>query len=171
MEKSKKIKYQTEDQKEVRNFFLVLIGVIIIIVGIYFFTRAFVTKDLFTSTSDITYTDGSISSTTAIVGTMLNRSEDEYYVLIYDTEGTKANYYSTLYSLYVNSSDSIKVYVVDLANELNKKYIASEDEKVSTKYTSLKDLKLGEVTLIKVKNGAVKKYITNVDDIKEELAI
>jgi hypothetical protein len=171
MEKNKKIKYETEEQKEVKKFFLVLIGVVIIIVGIYFFTRAFITKDLFTTTSDIEYTTGTVNYSTAIVGNMLNRQNDEYYVLIYDSESTKANYYSTLYSLYTNETDSIKMYTVDLSNELNKKYVAGEDDKVSTEFTTLEDLKLGDITLIKVKKGTVKKYLTNIDDIKKELAI
>lgn len=171
MKKNKKIKYVTEEQKEVKRFVFVLLGLIFVVIGIYFFTRIFITKDLFNDkTDEVTYTEGTINYDVAIVGNMLNRPYDEYYLLAFDSEGTKVNYYNSVATMYMSKEKSLKMYHIDLANELNKKYIA-EDENVSKKFESIDKLKLGEVTLIKVKNKKVTKLITNIEDIEKELAV
>lgn len=171
--KKTQVKYETEEQKEVKKFFLVLIGLIVIILAIYLLTRVFITKDLFNSSteSDTEYTTGSIDYNSAIVGTMLNRPYEEYYVIAFDSEGTKANYYNMISSLYLYSDDSLKLYYIDLANELNKQYVATSDDEITTSFKSIDYLKLGDVTLIKVKNGKVKKFITDIDSISKELAV
>ncbi len=167
--KEKKIKYQTEEQKEIKKFIIVLIGLILIIVGIYYFTRAFVTKDLFKSnTLEKQYTNGAINYEVAIVGNMLNKPQTEYYVMALNSENIEYSYYRTIASKYSSKEKALKVYFVDLNNALNEKYVAKEEEK-SNKYTSLEELKLGEITLIKVKNGKVSKFITDIDSIKKEL--
>lgn len=169
MKKDKTIKYVTEEQKEVRKFVFILVGLVVVLIGIYFFTRAFIVKDLFNNNKETTYTDGEINYDVAIVGNMLNRPYTEYYVIAFNSESTKANYYNTLSSKYMTSDGSLKLYYIDLNNSLNSKYVASEDDKYSTEFKSLDDLKLGEITLIKVKNKKVVKFITDIEMIKEEL--
>lgn len=170
MRKNKNVKYETEEQKEVKKFIIVVIVLVVAIVGIYFLTRAFITKDLFDKSSDTNYTEGTINYDVAIVGNMLNRPYDEYYVLAFDSENTQANYYNAIVSKYISNEKSLKIYHVDLNNELNKKYIATKDN-ASKKFESVDKLKLGEVTLIKVKDKEVKKFITNIEDIKKELTM
>lgn len=171
MKKNKKIKYETEEQKEVKRFIYVLLGLILVVVGIYFFTRIFITKDLLNNkTNEVTYTEGTINYDVAIVGNMLNRPYEEYYLIAFDSEGTKVNYYNTLASMYMSVEKSLKLYHIDLANELNKKYVAT-DENISEKFESIDKLKLGEVTLIKVKNKKVTKFITSIENIEKELAV
>lgn len=172
IKKNTQIKYETEEQKEIKKFIYVVIGLVIIILGIYLFTRAFITKDLFKDNkSDIEYTEGTINDSVAIVGTMLNRPYDEYYLMAFDSENTKANYYNALVSKYTSNEKSLKVYHIDLANKLNEKYIANKDEKATTKFTTIAELKLGDITLIKVKNKKVTKIITNIDEIAKELTV
>lgn len=170
MKKNKIKKYETEEQAEVKKFILVLLGLIIVIVGIYFFTRAFVTKDLFKKTEDINYQTGVVDENAVIVGNMLNRPYDEYYVIAFNSEDTQVNYYNTLVSKYKSKSDAIKVYFLDLNNELNKEYIAS-DENITTSFKSIDELKLGKLTLIKVKKGKVTKMATTVDELIKELKL
>lgn len=171
MKKMKNIKYETEEQKEVKKFIIVLVGLIIVVVGIYFFTRAFVTKDLFNkNTSEINYQDGAINYDVTIVGNMLNRPYEEYYVLAFDNEGIKANQYNGIVSKYLSNENSLKVFHLDLSNELNKKYVAT-DEEITKEFESINKLKLGEVTLIKVKNKKVTKFFTNIEDITKELTV
>ncbi len=170
MKRRKQEKYETEEQAEIKKFIIVLLGLVIIIVGIYFFTRAFVTKDLFNKGEDVTYTEGTINYDTVIVGNMLSRPYTEYYVMAFDSESTQANYYNTVVSKYTKEEKASKVYYLDLNNELNKPYVAT-DENRSTSYKSLDELKFGELTLIKVKNEKVTKFITNIEDIKKEFGI
>ena len=170
MKKNKNIKYETEEQKEVKKFIFVVIGLVIVIIGVYLFTKAFVTKDLFDDKNNTDYTEGIINYDTAIVGNMLNRPYAEYYLIAFDSKSLQQNYYSTLISKYKSNEKSLKVYQIDLSNELNKQYKA-QDGNESKNFESIDKLKLGEVTLIKVKNKKVTKFVTNLDEIAKELTI
>ncbi len=171
MKKEKKVKIETEEQKEFKKYILVVLGLVLVVVGIYFFTRAFITKDLFNKKEDTNYQTGTINDQTAIVGTMLNRPENEYYVMAFSSESNNINYYNTIVSLYTSGdTEPLKVYFVDLENSLNQKYVAS-DGKGSTSFESLDKLKLGEVTLLKVKDQKVTKFLTDIEAIKKELAV
>lgn len=166
-------KYVTEEQKEIQKFLLVLLGLVIIIIGIYFFTRVFVTKDLFKE-NERDYQVGAINYDLAIVGNMLSKPYNEYYVMAFSNEDTQATYYNTLVSKYLSEKKdkALKVYYLDLSDALNKKYV-SEDGNSSTlsKNFSLDDLKLGEITLMYVKDGKLSKIITDIDAIKKEWGI
>lgn len=161
---------QTTEQLEVKKFLFVLLGLIIILVGVYYFTRAFVTKDLIKTTSEVNYQDGIINYNVVVVGTMLNRVENEYYVMAFSGKDIKTAEYNTLISKYGKVEKSLKVYYLDTDNELNKKYVATDD-KVSTTFTNLKELKLGNLTLLKIKEGKVVKLLTSEDKIKKEFNV
>lgn len=167
----KNLKFQTEEQKEITRFVIVLVGLIVIVIGIYFFTRAFVTKDLFDNNEGTDYTPGVIDNTAAIVGNMLSRPENEYYVAIFDFENYEISYYNSIISKYVNSKDALKFYYVDLGNELNSKYIATDEDVVSKNFKNLESLKLGDITIIKIKKGKVTKFLTTEEDIRKELIV
>ena len=140
-------KYETEEQLEVKKFIYVLLGLIIVIIGIYFFTRAFITKDLFNNKSDeIVYNYCKVIYDTVIVGTMLNRADSEYYVLAFSNDDNQAIYYNTIADSYINKKEAKKMYYLDLSNELNKKYVASDDN-ISTKFTNIDELKFGIATI------------------------
>ncbi len=169
----KKLNIKTEEQKEMTRFLVVLIGLILIIVGIYFFTRVFVTKDLFTNkdNSDSEYTTGVVDNTAAIVGNMLNRSETEYYVALLNYDNPESYIYNSIISNYLEKENALKFYYVDLTSSLNKKYLATEDENVSTNYKDLDSLKLGDITIIRVKKGKVVKFLIDEDSIRKELNV
>ena len=99
--KEKNKKYVTEEQKEIQKFIIVVLGLVIIITGIYFFTRAFITKDLFKE-NERNYQIGAINYDMAIVGNMLNKPYQEYDVIAFSSEDTEATYYDTLFSKYTN---------------------------------------------------------------------
>ncbi len=165
-------KYATEEQKEVKKFIFLVLGLVLIIVGIYFFTRAFVTKDLNKKEENgYTYTEGSVNENIVIAGTMLNRPEKEYYIAAFSGEDVNLSYYNVIISKYTEEEKALKVYHLNLDNELNQKYRASEGETASTKFTNLEELKLGKFTLIKVKDGKVTKFITDIEKAKSELTI
>jgi hypothetical protein len=79
------IYYATSDQEDVKKFIIVVLVVAGLLVGVYFLTRIFVTKDLIPK--EETVTPGEVNYNVATVGTMLNRPYDSYYVLIYSTAG------------------------------------------------------------------------------------
>lgn len=162
---------QNEETKTMKQFLITLIIVIVGVVGIYLLTKYVVKKDSSTTDNSTTTEEKSyIDPNTAIVGTMLNKSSDEYYVIIYDKTGDNATTYSSIVSTYKAKDKALKVYTVDLSNSLNKKYIAT-DNKTNHKATNLEDLKFGEVTLLKVKNNKITEAYETTNAIKKALDV
>ena len=161
---------QNEETKTMKQFLITLIIVIIGVVGIYLLTKYVVKRDNATNNSSNTEEKNYIDPNTAIVGTMLNKSSDAYYVIIYDKTKDNATTYYSLVSTYKAKDKALKVYTVDLSNSLNKKYIAT-DNKTNPKATNLEDLKFGEVTLLKVKNNKITEAYETTDAIKKALDV
>ena len=68
------------------------------------------------------------------------------------------------------SKDSLKIYYCDLGNKLNRDYYnVNNDNKSNPNAKSIKELDLGDLTLIKVEKGKITKYIEKYDSIKNEL--
>ena len=88
------------------------------------------------------------------------------------TRATNDDYSSDMYSLFYNYSTLKKdkhLYTVDLSNALNKDYYDAKN--VNKKATSLKDLKVGDITLLEVTDGKITKYIVDYDKMQSELGI
>ncbi len=105
----------------------------------------------------------SISNEYIMVGEVLNRNEKNYYVLFDD--------YSSSYSydIYVNNllaSSETRTYKVDMSKDGNSKY-KSEDENKNA--SSISNLKINGLTLIKVSNGRIVDYKSGSDEIEEYL--
>ena len=157
-----------EEKKAVKNFLIILAVVLVCGVAVYFLTRAFVSKDLFTKKDDDEdkIQEVTTSYDTAIVGTMLNRPVKEYYVLVYDQ--VEDNGYNNLGITYkTDHSDGLPLYYVDLSNTLNKEHVGDTTD-VSG---SVKDMVFGELTLLRVKDGKITKTITDYDQVIKELDV
>ena len=170
--KKNKIKYRTDEQKEMLQFLVVILIVIVCCGAIYLCTRAFITKDLFKTKEEKVEetTPGAIDYNVATIGTMLNGPYEEYYVVIYDA--VNGEHIAKMYSLvsqYKQNEKAKHVYTVDLSNVLNSSYY--EPENASATFTSFQDFKVGDITLIKVRKGAVNKLITDYDKMKSELGV
>ena len=157
-----------EEKKAVKNFLIILAVVLVCGIAVYFLTRAFVSKDLFTKKDDDKdkIVEVTTSYDTAIVGTMLNRPVKEYYVLVYDQK--EDNGYNNIGISYTSDhSDGLPLYYVDLANPLNKEHVGDKTD-VSG---SVKDMVFGELTLLRVKDGKITKTITDYDKVIKELDV
>ncbi len=163
---------QTEDQKELTRFFIVLLIVVVMVTGIYFLTRIFVTKDLgkkndTAATEEVV--EGNVNYSVTSVGQILNRPYDSYYVLVYDSKGEYIYDVSNILMLYSLNEKAKHIYRVDLSNHLNKDFYDKENENVNA--TSVEEFKFGDLTLLYIKNGKVNKYITDLSKIKTELGV
>lgn len=163
-------KFVSEEQNEIIRFIKVLLVVIVVVVAVYFGTRIFVTKDLLQkdNTEDKVQA-GSVDYSVTILGSSLTRREKEYYVMAYDSTSTKASKYATLLSQYVKQKKHEKVYFADLNNHLNKEYYTKDGS--NPKATSVSELKVGDLTLFKVKDGKIISYVEDFEKIKEILAV
>lgn len=159
----RKDRIYTEEQKEIAKFVKILLGLVVIIGALYLFTVFVVNKE---DSYKRTNTDGEIKYDNIVLGTLLNRADDEYYVLVLDTMQMSNDVYLNLSNQYKSGVKHLPIYIADLSNELNKSFIGD----VSNYSTdSIDNLKIKGTTLIKVKNHKIVKFIENNDDIIEEL--
>ncbi len=165
----KKEKIRTAEQEEMYKFGIVILVVVIICAGVYLLTRAFVTKDLFKKETEPEIVEGSVNYDVAIVGEILNRPYDTYYVFVYDKNGAAASDMAAIIYDYKNKEESLHTYTVDLANKLNASYYDKEKENVNA--TTVDSFMFGDATLIKVKDGKVEKYINDLAKMKKELGV
>lgn len=168
VKKIKKEKYRSDEQQEIIRFVKILLIVIVFVLIVYFATRIFVKKDLGDAKKETNVTEIDYSKT--IFGTMLNKLEDEYYVMAYSSANNKANYYGALKDKYSIQEGALSVYFIDLKDGMNKKYIAT-DGKSNNKASQINELKVGEITLFKIENKKITKYIESVEEIKKEFSI
>ena len=156
--KIKQKKVLNEDMNLVRNVIILLIIVVGISLGIYFLTDNMIKKE---NKNKDTKTETKIDYDIATIGTMFNRVEDEYYVLIYSKENDGSNLDSVL-ATYRSSDNYIKTYYVDL----DKKVISFVlGEELNQKPSTSNEVKVKEATLYKISNGKVVKCYSGVDNI------
>ncbi len=158
-----------EEDKAVRNFIIIFIIVLLLVVGIYFFT-VFINKDSETKNDETNAsTEVKIDYEKAIVGTMLQANNADYYVILYKSDDTKSSEYQSLVSKYKTNKDAKTVLTVDLSNALNSKYY----DKDNTNYYSdnINDLRFGDITVLEVKNNKIVKSFDSVEKIKKEWKI
>ena len=155
-----------EDDKTIKRFIIILIIVLAITVGIYFLTKYAVKKDTTSSAdSKSSSTDVSIDYTKCIVGNMLNKNESEYYVILYDSNDSNKSTYTDMVTNYAKEDKHLAVYTVDLSNKLNTKYYTVD--KTNPISDNVNDLKFGDITVIKVKDGKITNAYESVKDIKK----
>lgn len=158
-----------EEDKAVRNFIIIFIIVLLLVVGIYFFT-VLINKDNESKTEETnTSSEVKIDYEKAIVGTMLQANNADYYVILYKSDDTKSSEYQSLVSNYKTNKDAKTVLTVDLSNALNSKYY----DKNNTNYSSdnINDLRFGDITVLEVKNNKIVKSFDSVEKIKKEWKI
>ena len=161
----KKNNIKTEEQKEIKKFIIILLAILLIVGCVYFITDKFIEKGDYSNTIP-----GSINYDRATIGTMLNRHEEEYYVFIYNSTKEEASYYSSLINKYQNKEEALKVYFIDLNNELNKDYYNVNNDNISNKKAkTIKELDLGDITLIQVKNNNISMYEDDISKIENLL--
>ncbi len=160
------------EKSEIKRFIIVFIVLIAILGAVYLLTSIFVTKDAVQGTEDATI-PGTINYSTAIVGNMLTKPEDTYYVFVYDGESKNSELYTANNAIleYLSDEDAIKFYNVDLAQHMNMDYKADleNDEETNPKATTVEDFLFGDFTVVKVKDGKVNKYLDTVEEIEKEL--
>lgn len=105
--------------------------------------------------------DAVISYENIEVGTMFNRSEEDYYVVLADGE-SDIMYLNTLITNYKKKEDALTLYFVDLSDGLNKSVVSEQSITTSSKVT---ELKINDMTLIHVKNGKNIESFVGVDNI------
>lgn len=161
VKKTKKLKQEkkvSEDVSQIKNLIILFIIVILVCVGIYFLTDIMIKNE--SNTNDIVK-DTEINYDIATIGTMFNRIEKEYYVLLFSNEkdGTKLN---NILDSYRSSDNYIKTYYVDLDSKFNSSALG--DELIKEPKNS-NEVKVKGATLYKFNNGKIIECVSGVEEI------
>ena len=164
--KSIKVTEISEDENVVKKLIIITVIIAVFVGIIYVVTEFF--KEEPQKNNDIV--NGEINYDKVTVGTILNRPYDEYYVLIYNSEDPNAVLYSTILTRYMQKEDGIKIYFCDLNNKLNISYYNVEsDNKSNSEATKVEEFDFSDLTLLKVQEGKIVKYLEDLASIKEIL--
>lgn len=160
--KIKQSKLVSDDVVRVRNLLILLVSVVIICVGLFFLTEKMIEKD---NNENETKEEVKIDYDIATIGTMFNRPEKEYFVLIYSNEENSNDLGSVLDS-YRSSDNYVKTYYIDLDLKVNSIAKGKEDSK---KPSNSNEVIVTGATLYKIKDGKVANSYFGVDSIKSIL--
>ena len=142
---------------EVKKIIIIIVVAVVLLVGMYFLTTVILNKD---SDDNSKITENAIQYDEILAGESFNQSEDEYYVIYYDSSNEYSVISSLISSYQLNNSDT-KLYSVDLADGMNKKYVT--DGNIVTDNAS--SLRVKDTTLLKFNNGEVSEVITDTNEI------
>lgn len=142
---------------EVKKTIIIIVVAVVLLVSMYFLTTVILNKD---RDDNSKITENAIQYDEILAGESFNQSEDEYYVIYYDSNNEYSVISSLISSYQLNNSDT-KLYSVDLADGMNKKYVTDGD--IVTDNAS--SLRVKDTTLLKFNNGEVSEVITDTNEI------
>lgn len=162
-------KTSTVEEMDIKGFTIVICAIALVVIIAYALTLLAKNVGLF----DEHYIKPEVGSATInyetiAAGTIFNRLESDYYVMIADFESDDSAYLSSLGSLYGQKTDKIPMYVINLKDEMNKSIISDSSNPSAQTVT---ELKVNGHTLIRMSNGRNIKYIEGDENIKLELGI
>lgn len=157
-------KIETEENKIVKRFLIILLVVIACIGIVYLLTKLIVDKD---EAKTDTKTTETFDYDKTILGSAFNRPYEEYYIIAYKGTDEEAVNLSNSINTYLTKENHTKIYYADLDDYMNKKFY--DEENVNKNATKASELKVGKYNLIKFKDGQITEFITDIDSIKEIL--
>ena len=160
--KLKQTKFENEDVAQIRNLIIIFIIVVLVCVGLYFLTDTMIKRE---NSNNTTTQEVEIDYDIATVGTMFNRVEEEYYVLMYSSENDSK--LDSVLNKYRSSDDYIKTYFIDLDKKINSTVVG---DKLVKEPKNSKEVKVSGATLYKIKNGSVVKCYNGIDEITDVLS-
>ncbi len=156
----KEVSQLFKDDKDVYNVFKIALGVLLFLGLSYVIVNIFRGNiNLFNKKNAATE---EIDSSMVMVGTMFNKSSEEYLVMAYDLSDDNNPYYSVLVEQY---SGEKTLYKLDLSSGFNANYIGEE----SVISNDLNKLKFNGPTLLVIKDDKIVSSYTKEEDITKYL--
>lgn len=164
---------------------IIMVCIVICVFCAFYFLTVFISKDnsnsssnsnnsssnssnsSSTSSSSNSSSNASISYDNIIIGRSFSMDEAAYLVLYYDGSNSDlSSTVGTLVSTYKNKDSHLPIYKVDMSDGLNKDYTSEES---NTNPSSVEDLHINGITLIKFVDNKVDEYIEGQDSISDYL--
>lgn len=149
--------------------FILIILILVVVLGAFYLITTFVVKPSEQEEPNNTITQIDYTKTT--MNNLLNRKENEYYVLATLSQDNSQVNYLELYNNYINEyseeENSLTFYNINLNDALNKNYIGDELN-VSN---NISEIKLNDDVLFKIKNSEIEEYFVGSKKILEKLSV
>lgn len=145
------------NDSEVANFIKIVILVVVLVLIFTIITNIIVNNNnkKANPSSEIQYTK-------IIVGNILNRAEEAYYVLVQNNDDTNLATYNSYISTYKEKEGHLMFYMVDLDSGFNEPFKA---EKSKLNVTDISDIRFSNTTLLKIENGKITTSTDNSEKI------
>ena len=157
------INYTTNSElsTDARKVIIIVACVAVLLIAMYFLTTRILEKQ----NNDTEVTELPIQYDQILAGSSFNQQQEEYLVIYYDA----SDEYSSLPSLvssYQSGDHDIKLYIVDLSDVMNAKYLTEGD--VVTDSPS--SLRVKDPTVLRFRNQEVSEVITDMNEITSLLS-
>lgn len=174
--KAAKLRKNTKKQEEINNVeqysiknMMIIVFIISITFLLFYFITTFLVKPVIIDNTNNSIEQ--IDSTKITLGNLLNRNNDEYYVLCTKPSLYKENFnYNKIYNNYIadysKKENSLNFYLVDLDDALNKSYLG---DKINIS-EDLTDLKVNDEVLFKIKDKKIESYYVGNSEIIKVLS-
>ena len=148
-----------------------IIGILLVLFVAFYFITVVVVKN---RGQEETNNPVVVDSSKITLSQLLNRKEDEYYVIatkssLYGNSYVSTDYadfYNTYINKYKQKEEALPFYYVDLDSALNKNYFGEELNITD----DISKLKLNDEVLFKVKNKKIEKTYVGKDKILDKLS-
>ena len=141
----KQNRVMVDEEIKVDSFFKI-VAILLIILVVFAGITMWATRDKSKKT------DTNIQYTKIIAGSILNRSEDDYYVLVEAKGDENISTYESLINKYVAKEDSKRVYIVDLSDSFNSNYVGEENK---LDFENITDARFKETVLLHIVNNKI----------------
>lgn len=150
----------SSSNNEVFNFLKILIVVVVLVIVFWLITML-ITNDKTKKSEDTV-----IQYNEILVGSILSKDSEKYYVLVEAENDDNVYSYEQLITKYKNKEDHLDFYTVDLSDDFNSKFVS---DKANLNVKKITDIRFSETTLLEIKNKKIVKTITSDDEIEKYL--
>lgn len=162
MKKNKnKVTNTNEEVNQVKSLLIITAVIILIAIGLYYLTEAVLSKKQTNGEPKVTINYEEIT-----LGTMFDKKEKEYYVLVYKESASDKAVYDALYKEYTEKEESKAIYKVNLDLHFNSYAIS---DKTNPKPANSKEVEIKGQALFLIKNNKVSSYYGTLEDMKTAL--
>ena len=134
-----------DEELKIESFFKIVV-ILLIILLVFAGITMLKTKDKSEKA------ETTIQYTKIVAGSILNRSEDDYYVLVEAKDDENITTYESLINKYVAKEDSKRVYIVDLSDSFNSNYVGEENK---LDFENITDARFKETVLLHIVNNKI----------------
>lgn len=150
-----------ENEYKIGNLIKITL-ILVLIITIFYGLTIIITKNQTKELENEVPSNTQIQYEEILIGNIYNQKEDEYYVLVelesdYLTLSSSVNNYN-------EKEDSLKLYIADLNDGFNKKYLG-ETSDFNKEYPTF-----SKSTLLKISNKKIIEYTEGTDEIQKKLS-